>query len=79
MKVRDTSGIIALRKIQELIRVENEYWGPRDHGTVPDIADEGVPPLPKSGGGEKPVSRSFMPVRPLGGIRFVGGRLRFGK
>ncbi len=78
MKVRDTSGIIALRKIQELIRVENEYWGPRDHGTVPEIADEGVPPFPKPGGSQ-PEPRATPVIRPAGGIRFVGGRFRFGR
>ena len=73
--MRDTNGIIAMRKIAELIRIENEYWGPRDQGLVPEITDEVVPPFGKPAE-RRPVT---LPVRPLAPIRFAGGRFRFGK
>ena len=46
---------------------------------VPEIPDEGVGPLPNPNGNTTPQPRPFIPQRPLGGVRWAGGRLRFGK
>lgn len=77
--MRDANGISAMRKIGELIRIENEYWAPRDHGQIPEIPEEVVAPLPKAHGESgEPRSVQLIP-RSVGSVRFVGGRLRFGK
>lgn len=67
-----------MRKIAELIRIENEYWGSRDQGLIPEIPDDAVPPYPKANG-ESGSSRPPAIIRPLGIARFAGGRFRFGK
>ncbi len=77
--MRDTNGIIAMRKIAELIRIENEYWGPRDQGFVPEITDDIVPPFGKPNGQPTERQQISLPTRPLAPIRFAGGRFRFGK
>lgn len=77
--MRDTNGMVAMRKISELIRIENEYWGPRDHGQIPELENEAVPALPKPGGQSGEPRPVTLPARPLAPIRFAGGRFRFGK
>lgn len=72
--MHDTTGITAVRKIQQMMQVETNYWGTRD--TLPEpLKGESTAPLPS-----KPVPMGQPRVqfhRPAGGVRFAGGRLRF--
>ena len=78
--MRDANGIVGVRKVQELVRLENEYWGVRDHGEIPEIADEPVAPLPRpQGESGQPRAVPLMPTRSMGPVRFVGGRFQFGR
>lgn len=75
--LRDANGLIGSRKVQELIRIENEYWTPRDTNSVPELESQPVLPMIMKNAEEPRAIPKF--VRPMGGVRFAGGRLRFGQ
>jgi hypothetical protein len=78
---QDVSGIVALKKIREMKRIEDEYVGPRDTNFTIDIRPD-VVVLPQNmlnKGAEQQVSRPmFLGSAPLGaaGFRITGGGLR---
>ena len=83
MTLQDITGIVALKKINEMRKIEMEYFGPRDTRFNVTLTDLGVvvphewmegksaqPPSPTA-------SLRFTPGKPVNaGFRMVGGRIR---
>lgn len=73
--MRDMNGISAMRKIQDLRRIERDYWAPRESGLYAMVG-ESTTPYASASSDPRPTP-VFRP--PTGGVRFAGGRLRFGR
>ena len=76
--MQDVSGIVALKKIQEMKRIETEYVAPRDTNFTTDIRPD-VVVLPQSvleKSSEPQVSRPFIYTGGGGGFRITSQGLR---
>jgi len=80
--IQDIAGIVALKKVTELKKIEIDYIGPRDTKFDVTLADEPVV-IPRNWvekqGEEPPRSTmiAFSPNKPMrAGIQIVGGRIR---
>lgn len=71
--MHDAMGIIGLKQVREMMRVETDYWWPREAGPWEDPEVYSTAPL------EKPasLSASFVPRRAAGGMVFRNGRFQF--
>lgn len=76
----DVAGIIGVRKVQEMMKIETEYWSLRNSEPY-HIEGEIVSPLQLRGQGfsgrgtDNAPALVFRP--PTGGVKFTGGRLQF--
>jgi hypothetical protein len=83
MTLQDIAGIVALKKIKEMRKIEMEYFGPRDTRFQVTLTDLGVvvPHDWLNGASSQPASPTpslrFTPGKPVNaGFRMVGGRIR---
>ena len=80
--MQDIAGIVALKKIAELKKIEIDYIGPRDTNFEVTLADEMVV-IPRNwveASSEQVIRPSviaFSPTKPMrAGFQMVGGRIR---
>ncbi len=79
--MQDTTGIVALKKIQEMKKIEMDYFTPRDTKFQVTLADHGVVvprELLEGGTSEEAPSPLRLPptMNARAGFQFVGGRIR---
>ncbi len=80
--MQDVAGIVALKKVAEMKKIEIDYLGPRDTKFDVTLADEPVV-IPRNWvekQGEEPPRTTmiaFSPTKPMrAGFQMVGGRIR---
>jgi hypothetical protein len=72
--MRDAMGIIAVKQVREMMRVETEYWSLRETGPMEDMEAHSTAPLVRAQAREV---RPFAPVNRPAFIGFRGGRFQF--